>query len=428
MAERSIATDCKSVALRATKVRIPPGAQKEKTLKRVFSFYLSSIYLLRYTKSSFSLNKSNMSYTYIEINKQALESNITELKKVIPGKTKFMAVIKANAYGHGFSEISDILKNNKNVDWFAVFEFSDAILLRKKTKKPILVLCTTEKKFWKEAIVNNISITLSRIDQFVDFVYFKNKNELKVHIKIDTGLGRQGFLLEDIERIKELLVSSKVKIEGIYTHFSGTESKVFDKYTDSQFKEIIEWKKEFSRIGVYPLVHMGATSGSLRNEKFAGDMARFGLGIYGLWPSEETQFFKKIKLNPVLSIKTTIVDLKKIPKGNHVAYDCTFTAKKDTTIAIIPVGYFDGLPRSLSNNGFVLLHNSYVPIIGRIMMNMCVIDVSTISKKVSIGDSVCIIGKEGKKEITADMCANWAQTINYEIVTRLNPGLERKIV
>lgn len=367
----------------------------------------------------------NMYSTWIEIDKQALISNILNLKKTLPKKREVMVVLKANAYGHGFDEVSDILKNESSVDWFAVFEFNEALVLRKKTTKPILVLCTTEKNLWNQAIKKNISVTLSRYDQLVLLQKFSQKKLLKIHIKVDTGLGRQGFLASDISHVMAIISNSNIKIEGLYTHFSGTESKVFDSYTKKQYESFMEWKDAFVHTGLYPKTHLGATSGSLRDDRLSGDIARFGIGIYGLWPSKETKLFKKsLVLKPVLSWRVEIVEIKKLKKGDSVTYDRGCILQKDSTIAIIPVGYFDGLPRMLSNKGFVLIKGVLAPIIGKVMMNMVVIDITHI-KNVSLGDVVTLIGKDKKAYLTPDEIASWAQTINYEIVTRLNPTIKR---
>lgn len=370
----------------------------------------------------------NMQYTWVEIDTKALISNITQLKKVLSRKKEVMVVLKANAYGHGFNEISDVLKSNNKVDWFAVFEFSDALLLRKKTNKPILVLSTTEHTFWPEAIKKNISVTLSRYDQLLKLQKFTKRKLLKIHLKIDTGLGRQGFVESEISHVVALISNSDIKLEGLYTHFSGTESKIFDAYTKKQYESFIEWKKAFVQIGLYPKTHLGATSGSLRDDRLSGDIARFGIGVYGLWPSDETRVFKKnVILKPVLSWKTKIVEIKKLKKGDSVTYDRGCILQKDSVVATIPVGYFDGLPRALSNRGFALVQGIRVPIIGKIMMNMIALDVTQI-KKTSIGDIVTLIGKDKSAYVSADEVALWAGSINYEIVTRINPLIRRSLL
>ena len=373
------------------------------------------------------MKKQIQSNTWVEISKKALVSNVTALKKHLPAKTQVMAVVKANAYGHGQKEIVSILAPHKAVDQFAVFDWNDAVAIRKQTAKPILVLCSTSPYFWETAASKNISITISTFDQLKKLRTWHGK-KLRVHIKVDTGLGRQGFLVGDIHRVMALVSQcNNILVEGLYTHFSGTESKKFDTYTKMQFEQLLAWKHAFADIGIHPLIHAGATSGSLRHADLACDIARLGIGIYGLWPSEETQLFtKNVTLKPVLEWKTYVSEIKEVKAGSAIAYDCTYVVPTDTTIAIVPVGYWDGLPRTLSSHGVVLVAGREVPIIGRIMMNMCVIDITGVPG-VREGTLVTLIGQDKHSVLSAEKVADLAGTINYEIVTRINPLIPRHI-
>lgn len=366
--------------------------------------------------------------TWVEIDKNNLIGNIRLLRSSIAKKTEFMAVVKANAYGHGLKEFISILKNERTMNWFAVFDEADALIIRKYTKKPILILRSTPISFWEKAVKNKLDITVSTFSQLEALVKWKGKKP-QIHIKIDTGLGRQGFVWADQEKVISILKNIKnFKIAGLYTHFSGMESKEFDKYSKKQFDELKLWQKKLGSIGQKPKIHASATSGALKNIIGETDISRFGIGIYGLWPGDEIKynFRDKFKLKPVLSWKVTISEVKKIPKGSFVAYDCTYKTARDSKIALLPVGYWDGVPRSLSSKGFAIVNGVRVPIIGRVMMNMCVLDVTNVSK-VEEGDIATLIGKDKNVEITADEFARLADTINYEVVTRINPLIPRVI-
>ncbi len=364
--------------------------------------------------------------TWIEIDKDNLIGNIRVLRSSISKKTEFMAVVKANAYGHGLKEFVSVLKNEKSVNWFAVFDETDALIIRKYTKKPILVLRSTPVGFWDKAIKNKVDITISTLSQLEALAKWKGKKP-QIHIKLDTGLGRQGFTLADQEKIISIIKNTKgLKVAGLYTHFSGMESKEFDKYSKKQFDELKLWQKKLSSIGQKPKIHASATSGALKSIVEETDIARFGIGLYGLWPGDEIKynFRDKFQLKPVLSWKVTISEVKKVPKGSFIAYDCTYKTARDSKVALLPVGYWDGVPRSLSSKGFAIVNGVRVPIIGRVMMNMCVLDVTNVSK-VQEGDTATLIGKDKNVEITADEFARLADTINYEVVTRINPLIRR---
>lgn len=364
----------------------------------------------------------------IQIDAQALRSNVRSLAKTLPKKTATMCVVKANAYGHGLSEIVSVLKDENTVDWFAVFDFQDALTIRKQSTLPVLLLLNTLPVFWDSAVTKRISVTISSFETLEYLLSYKHNKKIRFHIKVDTGLGRQGFLMKDISKVIALLDSKRLVPEGLYSHFSGVEEKKFDRYSMQQYKQLLEWKRAFADIAMYPRIHMSATAGVLRYADFACDIARFGIGMYGLWPSDDARKSQKTdSLKPVLSWKTYISEIKSIPKGSAVAYDLTYIVKRDSTIAILPVGYFDGLPRALSNKGYILVNGQKAPILGRIMMNMCVVDITDIPK-VKSGDSVVLIGKQKKSSISVDVVAEAAGTINYELVTRLNPAITRVIL
>jgi alanine racemase len=278
---------------------------------------------------------------------------------------------------------------------------------------------------FKAASENKISIAVSSFDGLTALK--ENKYPLKVHIKIDSGMHRQGFYPSDATRV--VLVLKKlphVIVEGVFTHFANAKDPSFPIDTDKQAAEFKKATDVFEKAGFRFLKHASATAGTILFPQYHFDMVRVGIGLYGLWPAKEVQkaFGKKIKLHPVLSWKTVIAETKIVPKGEGIGYNFTEIFKKDTKVSVCPIGYWHGFPRSLSSVGCVLVNGKRARVLGRVSMDMITVDVSGI-KNVKTGDEVVLIGKSVKEEITADEFADYGNTSCYEIVTRINPKIQR---
>lgn len=362
--------------------------------------------------------------TYLEINKNALAHNLKAMQSKLGKGVMSLAVIKGNAYGHGMIGVAEVLKDK--ADYFGVFDFDDAVILRKnRIKNKILVLCPAQEDLLEDAIKYNVELTVTSIAVLKHFV--KNtKKEIKIHLNIETGLGRDGFVINDRNEILKLLKQNpKVKVVGLFTHFMGVESIKHKNYTANQVAILLEWKKVFIDNGYKIILHSSGTAGALLYKDFELDMCRLGVGLYGLYPSDEVKKnLPDIVLRSALSWHTKIVEIKELASGVCVGYDCTYKTNKNTKIAILPVAYYDGIPRSASNKGFVIIKGQKVPIIGRVMMNMIVVDITGIAG-VKVGEIATIIGKQGQSMITAEDWASWSNTINYEVVTRINPNIDR---
>lgn len=369
--------------------------------------------------------------TWVEIDTNAISKNIKNYRKILPKNTKLMSVIKANAYGHDLN-ITAKTAIDSGIDYLSVFNFEDALILRKKYKNiPILVLKQIDIFDINSAIKSKIDITISSLFTLNDIVgskdFKKSKNKLRVHLKVDTGLSRQGFLIQDLKKVVELLKeSTNIELIGLYTHFAGTESRKFNNYTKSQVAELLIWQKEFNDTGFKFITHASATSGVLLEPSLAFDMVRLGIGTYGLWPSSEMKSLKEndLKLYPVLSWKTVISEIKTVPPNTGIGYDVSYKTQDKTKVAVLPIGYWDGLPRAVSNNIDVLINGTRCRLLGRVMMNMCIVDIGKVKKPV-VGNEVIIIGKSGKQVVSAEELAICGGTINYEIVTRINPEIKR---
>jgi alanine racemase len=277
-----------------------------------------------------------------------------------------------------------------------------------------------------DAIKQSVSLTVSNFEMLEQLSNLKTSS-IKIHIKVDTGLGRQGFLPSQLPKVIEKLKNSpQIKVQGLYSHFAGIESKKFNTYSERQAEELKRWDDAFNQAGIFPIVHMSSTAGILANPKFHFDMVRLGIGGYGLWPSGEAEMKleDKIKLKPALAWKTVIAEVKKLPKGNKIGYDLTESLKNDSVVGVCPVGYWHGYSRGLSSKGYVLVRGKRAKVLGRVSMDMIVVDLSGI-KGAKRGDEAVLIGRSGKDEISADGLASEAGTINYEIVTRINPQIPR---
>jgi len=316
-------------------------------------------------------------------------------------------------------------------DWFGVDSVVEGLALRREgIKAPILVFGYTLSDKFKEAADNDISITVSGFETLKTLQKNHLSRPLKIHIKVDTGMHRQGFLLKDLPKVISSLKletwNLKFKTEGLYTHFAAAKNPAFPEYTKKQIAEFEQWRTAFKKVGLTPICHASATAGAMIFPEANFDLARIGIGFYGLWPAKEIEsyFTNRISLEPVLSWKTIISETKELPKGAKIGYDLTETLPKESRIAICPIGYWHGYPRMLSSVGFVLVGGKRARILGRVSMDMISIDITGI-KNAKVGDEVVLIGKQKKEKITAGELANLSDTSHYEIVTRLNPLMKR---
>ena len=367
--------------------------------------------------------------TWIEIDSSALKKNFETFRKIKGRNCNLMAVIKSNAYGHGLRDIAT-LASHIGVDWIGVDSITEALTLRKNNiRKPILVLGYTLPERLADALHNNISLTMSSMDGLkglsaIGPAYAK----LNIHLKVDTGMHRQGFDAKELEGVLVYLKKSlpHVVVEGIYTHFAAAKDPHNQKETLAQLEKFEQVLETLAAHDLSPLRHAAATGGALLFSQARYDLIRIGIGLYGLWPAAEVRdaCVAKIKLHPVLTWKTMVGEVKLVSSGECIGYDATERLARDSRIAILPIGYWHGYPRALSSRGRVLIRGMRAKVLGRISMDMTVVDVTDIPG-VRIGDIVTLIGKDGKEEVSADDLAVWSQRINYEIVTNLNPRIKR---
>ncbi len=368
--------------------------------------------------------------TWIEINSAALKKNYETFCKIKGRKRSLMAVVKSNAYGHGLTDIAT-LASHVGIDWIGVDSITEAVALRESgIRKPILVLGYTLPERLADALHNNISVTISSMDGLRALEAMGPYTTLNIHLKIDTGMHRQGFFPHEMENALAYLSSlPRVNIEGVYTHFAAAKDPANQKDTLAQIEQFEQALAILGARNIRPIRHASATGGTLLFPQAHYDMVRVGIGMYGLWPAAEVRAAcsPKITLHPVLSWRTIVGEVKQIQCGEHIGYDFTEHLTRDSVIAILPIGYWHGYPRSLSGKGRMLVRGKRAKILGRISMDMTAIDVTDIPD-VRMGDVVTLIGKDGKEEISADDLALRSGRINYEIVTNLNPRTKRIVL
>jgi len=377
-----------------------------------------------------SRSAEKLDRTWLEINYKAIEKNTKTLKGLLNEKTALMAIVKSNAYGHGMVETAKAALAG-GATWLGVDELYEALLLREaKIKAPILVLGYTLPALYKTAADKKVSITISSLESLQNLSRMKFPKKLSIHLKFDTGLHRQGILESYIQQVIRTITARNFPavLEGAYTHFAVMEDPMRQDYSKMQARTFRNVLQKLEAKGIKPVSHASASSGIMFSKEFNFDIARAGIALYGLWPSPGIRkWSENLEITPALSWKSIITEVKLVNKGVKVGYDLTHETSRTSRLAIVPVGYWHGLPRALSNRGYVLVCGKPAGIVGRISMDMTIIDVTDIPS-VKEGDEVVFIGRQDKELITADLMAEKAGTINYEVVTRINPLLPRRAV
>ncbi len=364
--------------------------------------------------------------TWLEIDLDGTANNVRLIKEIIGPDVALMAVVKANAYGHGAVGVSTTALLN-GAEYLGVASINEAIELREAgIDDPILILGFTPAWAARQAIINRITVTLFDVEMARQFDRAAGElnSRAKVHVKVDTGMGRLGLLPDQVPRFFRHIERLKnIEVEGIFTHFSVADEDL--DYTRRQldrFNYVLELLKA---AGIrFKYVHAANTAATLRLPESHFNMVRVGIGMHGLAPSEQVQLPEGFR--PTMSWKTSIAQVKTLPPGSYVSYGNTYITKGTERIAVIPVGYADGFRRSPRNWGEVLVHGQRAPIVGRVCMDQTMINVSHIPD-VRIGDEVVLIGRQGDDEITADEVAKRLGTINYEVVSVILSRVPRGI-
>jgi alanine racemase len=359
------------------------------------------------------------------IDHEALRWNFRQIREKVGPKVKILAMVKANAYGHGAPAIAKTLAAAGG-DVFGVATLEEGIELRGAgILQPILVVAGVYVEQVSQFLEHGLTPvvheleTLRRLESAV-----RGKGaSLNIHLEVDTGMGRTGFLAHDIDLwLAELTKLKALSIEGVFSHFSDAET-ANEEYSENQLRNFLSGINRFHGAGITPaLVHMAKSAALLTVPASHFTMVRPGLALYGIYPSP--QLSSEIALKPVLSWKTRILQLKRVPEGASLGYGRMFVTKRNSLIATLPLGYADGYHRILSNGAVVLIRGRRAPVAGRISMDLTTIDVTDIDE-VQQGDEVILIGRQGDETISADEMASWANTISYEILTSIGARVPR---
>ncbi len=365
--------------------------------------------------------------TYAEIDLGRLMGNISLIKSSLNKGTKFMAVVKANAYGHGAVEVAKAAES-AGADRLGVATLGEALEIRSSMiKTPVLILSETDRHYLERLFDADITPTVYTLEtaRSLSDLAVQKKKKIDIHIKIDTGMGRVGVIYTDAVRlVKEISALPGIGIEGIFTHFAKADEKSSD-MTMVQFRRFTSILDELERSGIRPTIrHAANSAASVLFPETQLDMVRVGIFMYGLCPAEGVG--ASMGLKPVLSFRTKVLYQKRVPKGMTLSYGASYVTDKDTSIATLPVGYADGVPRSLSNKGCVLINGKRYPIAGKVTMDMVLID--TGDDKINIGDDAVVIGQSGDASISADEVASMDGTINYEVLCGIAKRVPRVYV
>lgn len=366
---------------------------------------------------------------YIQVDLGAIRDNMIHMKQHIHENTKMLAVIKTDGYGHGSVPIARELETLDTVYGYAVATAEEAFEIRDAgMKKPILILGYSFPYAYERFVREDIYPTVFRKDMLEDIVAAAKTvgKKAKVHIKVDTGMGRIGIQPDEdgLLFVKEVLSKEELILEGVFTHFACADmtDKTSAKKQLALFGDFVD--RIESELGYEVPYRHASNSAAIMEMKDANmDLVRAGVTMYGLMPSDEVDM-SLVSLKPALSLYSQVVFVKDLKAGMSVSYGSTFTATKDMRVATVPLGYGDGYPRSLSSKGYVLIRGKKAPILGRVCMDQFMVDVTDIPG-VTEGDKVTLIGTDGNESITADYLGELSGRFNYELVCELNPRLPR---
>ena len=362
------------------------------------------------------------------ISLDAVEQNFREMRKNIAEDTKMIAVVKADAYGHGAVPIAHLIENHDYIWGFAAATAEEAVHLRQAgITKPILILGIVFDEYFPELVQYDIRPAVCEYDEakkLSDEAVLQNKT-VHIHIALDTGMTRIGYadIPESVEEIKKIAELPNLEIEGVFTHFARA-----DEYDRSpamvQLERYQDFSKRVEEAGVdIPLHHCSNSAGIIRVPEANLSIVRAGITIYGIYPSSEVER-DIVKLAPVMELKSHITYVKDVPAGAAISYGGTYVADKKKRVATIPVGYADGYPRQLSNKGWVLIHGKKAPILGRVCMDQFMADVTEIDN-VKKGDEVTLLGRDGDEFISIEEMGDLCGRFSYEFACDISPRVPR---
>jgi len=373
---------------------------------------------------------------WIEIDGNSLIHNLELFRKTIGKDASLLAVVKANAYGHGLVEI--VPRAAKVAEWFGVHTAEEARQIRRLgLKVPVLIMgFVPPSELYDLDCNHHVVVSSFQSLEWIGSYRQRTGVTLPIHIKVDTGAKRQGVSVEALPKLFDSASRHSIEVVGIASHFANIEDTIEHEFARVQlqrFREALEVvMRELKELP--PHIHASCSAAALLFRETDFTLARVGISMYGHWPSRETRLSwamehdgNGVNLQPVLTWKTLVGQLQSVDRGESVGYGRTWTARRPTQLAVIPVGYADGYSRSLGNRGRILIRGRSAPVVGRVCMNILMADVTDILD-VSIGDEVVLIGRQGDEEVQVEELASLSDTINYEFLARLSPAITRSMV
>lgn len=370
----------------------------------------------------------------------SLENNLEFIRSKLQKKTRLCAVVKGNAYGHGLEEFANLLLRQK-VDYYAVYSIEEAVRLKRilPNHVSIVVMGDTGLDSLEWCIRNQIEFFVFDFERLHQASMLAKKNGItaKIHLELETGMNRTGFELNKLEKLSKQLYDyrSEIEIEGICTHFAGSELNSNLARVKNQSYKFEKMCNTLDHLGIVAkMKHTCCSAALIKLPEMQQDMVRCGILLYGFWPSDEMakEFESQHKSNPnplkrVIRWQSHVMSIKDIEAGEWIGYGEIYKSSQNIKIAVIPVGYAHGYARSLSNQGTVLIKGQKLPVVGYVNMNCLTVDISGMDN-ISIGDEVVLIGHQGAREISVASFAERSEQLNYEMLTRLPSGISRNII
>ncbi len=381
--------------------------------------------------------------SWCEVSQNALRANVGHIRQRLGSGVRLGIVVKGNAYGHGITACARVF-SDCGVDWLIVNSLAEADTLRRAGIDAPIYVCGPILPSQVHMVIETRARVMVADNVLLPAIAMKAQAEgvdVLVHLKLETGTHRQGLCEPDLVRMARQIEHMEfVQLEGLTTHFADIEDTTDHTFAKAQSGALRHARDELRTLGInVPIVHAANSAATLIWPETHGDLVRVGISAYGLWPSRETYatalqraaepsgHFSLPELEPALSWRTHITHINLVPAGDYIGYGRTYRATYPMRLAVLPVGYHEGYRRGLSNSAHALVHGVRAPVRGRVCMNMCMVDVTHIPDT-DVGDTATLLGAMGDETVSLEQLADWAGTINYEMVSTIHPDLPRLMV
>jgi len=372
---------------------------------------------------------------WVEVSAAAIDNNLQQFRRRLDPAVRLGAVVKSNAYGHGMLEVAAIARDSV-ADWLCVNSVEEGVALREAGHRlPILVMGYVALADLAAVVEHELRPVIAdpaAVDRLAELAAGQGR-VVPVHLKIETGTQRRGIAEAEVQDVADRTAAAAgLTLEGISTHFANIEDTTDHGYAEAQIETFTRIAETLKSAGHDPMCHAACSAAVLLFTRTHLDLARLGISLYGLWPSRETYVSclelgkPALDLKPALTWKSRVAQIKTVPEGCYIGYGCSHRATRTTRLAVLPVGYHEGYDRGLSGVGHVLIGGRRAPILGRVCMNMCMVDVSDIPS-VEPEQEAVLLGSQGDERVSAEQLASWCGTISYEIVSRINPAIPRTV-